>query len=180
MSHYATEVCKCPKFSASVPENIIILLNIWPSAICVLSVKASLLFSEVVAGWRSRDIHLHTHPIVLHSCGAGRRCRWTQFLSIGTPQMPHNALEWHVSVQMNVTRTRPLQNPVLSIWPFVIWHCSSAGIWFRSVLLQAMSAPEMPTSSRYCTFQKGQKHGLSGQFASIIQQNCRNLLLNCG
>ena len=53
---------------------------------------------------RSRDIHLHTHPTVLYSCGAGRRCRWTQFLSIGTPQMPYNALEWHVSVQMNVTR----------------------------------------------------------------------------
>ena len=52
----------------------------------------------------SRDIHLHTHPMVLRSCGAGRRCRWTQFLSIGTPWMPHNALEWHVCVQMNVTR----------------------------------------------------------------------------
>ena len=59
---------------------------------------------ETVAEYRSRDIHLHTHPIVLRSCEAGRLCRWTQFLSIGTPQMPHNALEWHVSVQMNVTR----------------------------------------------------------------------------
>ena len=60
--------------------------------------------AETVAEYRSRDIHLHTHPIVLRSCGAGRRCRWTHFLSIGTPWMPHNALEWHVCVQMNVTR----------------------------------------------------------------------------
>ena len=59
---------------------------------------------ETVAEYRSRDIHLHTHPIVLRSCEAGRLCRWTQFLSIGTPRMPYNALEWHVSVQMNVTR----------------------------------------------------------------------------
>ena len=29
---------------------------------------------------RSRDIHLHTHPTVLHSCGAGRRCRWSNRL----------------------------------------------------------------------------------------------------
>ena len=59
---------------------------------------------ETVAEYRSRDIHLHTDPIVLRSCEAGRLCRWTQFLSIGTPRMPYNALEWHVSVQMNVTR----------------------------------------------------------------------------
>ena len=59
---------------------------------------------ETVAEYRSRDIHLHTHPIVLRSCEAGRLCRWTQFLSIGTPRMPYNALEWHVSVQMNVTK----------------------------------------------------------------------------
>ena len=42
--------------------------------------------------------------MALGGCVACWRCRWTQFLSIGTPQMPYNALEWHVSVQMNVTR----------------------------------------------------------------------------
>ena len=36
---------------------------------------------ETVAEYRSRDIHLHTHPIVLRSCEAVRLCRWTQFLS---------------------------------------------------------------------------------------------------
>ena len=52
----------------------------------------------------SRDIHLYTHPTVLHGCGAGSRCRWTQFLSIGTPWMPHNAFWGRSAGQVNVTR----------------------------------------------------------------------------
>ena len=41
--------------------------------------------------------------MVLRDCRAGRRCRWTQFLSIGIPQMPHNAFWDRSAGQVNVT-----------------------------------------------------------------------------
>ena len=45
--------------------------------------------------------------MVLRDCRAGRRCRWTQFLSIGIPQMPHNAFWDRFAGQVNVTGIFP-------------------------------------------------------------------------
>ena len=61
--------------------------------------------------------------------------------------MPYNALEWHVSVQMNVTRAGFAEKSPLSInyeesvlycirlcviWPCLIWHFSSAAFGFAA------------------------------------------------
>ena len=66
--------------------------------------------------------------MALRSCGAGRRCRWTQFLSIGTPWLPHNALEWHVAVQMNVTRIW-FCGVLLHLFPINANDSTAAGIY---------------------------------------------------
>ena len=52
----------------------------------------------------ARDIHLHTHPTGLRICEAECGSRWKGKASIGTPDMPHNALEGYRRFQMNVTR----------------------------------------------------------------------------
>ena len=52
----------------------------------------------------ARDIHLDTHPPVSHICEEGWLSRWQGIASIWTGNLPYNGLEWHIPVQMNVTR----------------------------------------------------------------------------
>ena len=52
----------------------------------------------------SRDIHLHTRPPGTNNCEAHWGSRWKGNVSIGTLNMPHNIVEWHLRFQMNVTR----------------------------------------------------------------------------
>ena len=52
----------------------------------------------------SRDIHLHPHPPNLNNCEAHWGSRWKGNVSIGTLNMPHNIVEGHLRLQMNVTR----------------------------------------------------------------------------
>ena len=50
--------------------------------------KIGMFFSNCRNGYRSRDIHLHTHPPVQHISVAECGSRWKGKASIGTPYIP--------------------------------------------------------------------------------------------